>query len=418
MQISQKRPRPKKLLALIIILIFLIVALLVVWFLYTKTQQKPQSIPQTSSQPTTQTAPAIASKEPNCPDKHCISVTVNGDLLFHASLWNNFRTNDEREFDFLPLFAAQTQYYDRTDLAVCDLETPVADHGDSYTDYPIFNIPPQVLDAAYQVGYRACTTATNHSFDQGTLGISRLTSKLDELKIAHTGVYNTAEKSNEPLIVELPVGKVALIGATVSLNGFVPDYDWQVDRLRDGEDRARDIEKITAKARQAKEQGAQIVLLQLHSVQEYIDYADSWQISAAHELADTGLFDFIYFHGSHSVQPIEIYNDIYIAYGVGNSVTVTAVAENWVNDQGLTLRAQFASSDGQNYKLSKLSYLPTFNKTGDKYAWCPLSSDKPSGLCTGAEEDGQMFNRIKNILYSMNVPADDPVLAEWIVSNE
>lgn len=418
MQISQSRSRFKKSLILIIVLIALTAATFTVWLLYIKPNHGSNAPPLPSDQPTAKITEAIESKEPNCPDEHCISVTVNGDLLFHALLWNGFRVNDEREFDFLPLFAAQQQYYDKTDLAICDLETPIASSGGPYADYPIFNIPPQVLDAAYQVGYRACTTATNHSFDQGSSGILRMTDKLDELGIAHTGVYGTESQSDEPLIIDLPVGRVAIVGATVSLNGFTPDYDWQIDRLRQDENRTHDIEKITSKARKAKEQGAQIVLLQLHSVQEYITYADSWQISAAHELADTGLFDFIYFHGSHSVQPIEIYNDIYIAYGVGNSVTVTAIAENWVNDQGLTLRAQFASTDGQNYKLSKLSYLPTFNKTGGQYAWCPLASDRPSGFCTNETKDNEMFTRMKNILYSMNVPSDGSVLSEWLISTE
>ena len=53
---------------------------------------------------------------------------------------------------------------------------------------------------------------------------------------------------------------------------------------------------------------ADVVAMAMHSVQEYIDYADSWQVSEAHELADTGAFDVIYGAGCHCAQPIENYN--------------------------------------------------------------------------------------------------------------
>lgn len=355
---------------------------------------------------------------PNCPERYCVSVTVNGDLLFHPLLWNNFRTGDEREFDFAPLFAAQKQYYAKSDIAVCDVETPIANLGGPYTGYPIFNIPPQVLDAAADAGYTACTTATNHSIDQGVAGVERVIDKLDALGIKHTGTYKTKEDSQQPLIMTSEGGKLAIISGTVSLNGMVAAHDWRVDRMRDNGMRASDVERAVSMAKKAREQGADIVIMQLHSLQEYITYADSWQISAAHELADSGEFDFIYFHGSHSVQPLELYNDIYIAYGLGNSQTVSAPQERYVNNQGLTVRVQFSSPDQENWKVAKLSYLPTFNKTGANYAWCPLATDHPSGFCAGETTDAQMLSRMENILFSMNVTRDDPIVKLWLISEE
>lgn len=79
--------------------------------------------------------------------------------------------------------------------------------------------------------------------------------------------------------------------------------------------------------------GADVVAMAMHSVQEYIDYADSWQVSEAHELADTGAFDVIYGAGCHCAQPIENYNGTWIIYGLGNTVTVSAPASRIVNNQ-------------------------------------------------------------------------------------
>lgn len=354
-------------------------------------------------------------KSPNCPEKYCVSVTVNGDLLFHPALWNNFVTNDEREFDFTSLFAAQPQYYDKSDIAVCDLETPIADVGGPYTGYPVFNIPPQVLDATKGAGYTACTTDTNHSWDQGVAGIERIIDKLDTLGIKHTGVYKTEEDSQKPMILETEGGSLAIVGGTVSLNGMVADTEWRVDRMRDGNE--ADYNRMVSMAKKARLQGANLVVAQLHSVQEYITHADGWQQSVAHQLIDSGEFDLVYFHGSHSVQPIDMYNDKYIIYGLGNSQTVSAPQERYVNNQGLTVRIQFASENQETWGVAKISYLPTFNKTGNKYAWCPLDMSDEN-YCVNLEVDQQMYSRMEGVLFSMNVGQDNMVVKPWIIKEE
>jgi poly-gamma-glutamate synthesis protein (capsule biosynthesis protein) len=357
-------------------------------------------------------------KAPNCPEKYCVSVTVNGDLLFHPALWNHFKTGDEREFDFTSLFAAQPQYYAKSDIVICDIETPIAKPGGPYAGYPIFNIPPQVLDAAKAAGYTACTTDTNHSWDQGLAGVERVIDKLDELDIKHTGMYKTEAESQVPLILDAEGGKLASVGGTVSLNGMVADTGWRIDRLRDDAMADHDYERMINMAKVAREQGADLVVAQLHSLQEYLTVADAWQQKAAHRLIDSGQFDLVYFHGSHSVQPLELYNGVYVIYGLGNSQTVSAPAERYVNNQGLTVRVQFASPDQEEWRVAKMSYLPTFNKTGAKYAWCPLVADHPSGWCASEATDNQMYTRMTNILFSMGLGRDDPVIQPWLISEE
>ena len=100
----------------------------------------------------------------------------------------------------------------------------------------------------------------------------------------------------------------------------------------------------------------------MHSVQEYLDYADSWQQSEAHELADTGAFDVIYGAGCHCAQPVENYNGTWIIYGLGNAVTVTSyIPGNEVNNQGVTARVQFAGKKGVagSWRVNRIDWVPT-----------------------------------------------------------
>ena len=108
---------------------------------------------------------------------------VNGDLLFHEGLWNQYASantaaTDGTAFDFTGLFEPMRKYIEASDIAVCEFETPIAQRGGPYSAYPIFNIPPEVADAAKNVGYHACTHSSNHSWDQGADGIARLWDKI------------------------------------------------------------------------------------------------------------------------------------------------------------------------------------------------------------------------------------------------
>lgn len=364
---------------------------------------------------------------PDCPDTDCISMLVNGDLLFHPNLWKHFAgantaATDGTAFDFTPLFETMKPYIQASDIAVCEFETPIAKRGGPYTGYPVFNVPPEVADAAASVGYTACTHATNHSWDQGADGIARLWDTLASKGIAQTGSYKTEEDSTKPLVIDSPTGggKLGLVTGTVSLNGMTADHDWQVDRLREAGDpqHQSDIDRAVAKAKAAREQGADVVAMAMHSVQEYIDYADSWQVSEAHELADTGAFDVIYGAGCHCAQPIENYNGTWIIYGLGNTVTVSAPASRIVNNQGVTARIQFAGRKvvAGAWRVSRIDWVPTANMRQGSYQWCPISSDHPNGTCWSESQDAQVRQRIWNVIYSMG--ADKNVVKEWNITDE
>ena len=338
---------------------------------------------------------------------------MTGDLLLHEALWEQAAQDAEETgqgpLDFGPILSAQEPYVAASDLALCHVETPVAEAGGPYAAYPSFNAPPQILDAIAELGYAACTTASNHTIDRGTTGLERTLDALDEAGLAHTGSYRTRGDAEEVLIVDTPAARVAVIEATYALNGLVPDEPWQVDML--------DADAMIAKARQAREEGADIVLGAVHAGDEYTNYANALQQDVTHELADSGEFSLIYGHHSHSVQPIEKYKDTWIVYGLGNAIAAHATP-NIRNTEGLMVRAQFSQNDdGGPWDVSRLDWLPvTFD--GPEHRWCPVAADALEEVpaCVSPAADAASRERTKDTVESMG--AAEGGAQEWLLSGK
>ncbi|BBE23741.1 hypothetical protein MN0502_26240 [Arthrobacter sp. MN05-02] len=243
-----------------------------------------------------------------------MAIVLTGDLLVHPQLWEQAAADAAatgvRPLDFGPLLASQRPYLAAGTLGVCHLETPVADADGPFSGYPQFNVPPQILAAAKDVGYDACTTASNHTIDWGAEGVERTLAALDAVGLDHTGSYTSAADAEEVLILDQPQARVAVIQATYGLNGLVPDEPWRVDLI--------DAQHMIAKARTARRLGADIVIAALHAGDEYASVPNTQQVEVAHALADSGEIDVVYGHHTHSVLPVERYNGTWIAYGLGN----------------------------------------------------------------------------------------------------
>ena len=340
----------------------------------------------------------------------CFSVVVTGDLLVHPQLWDQAAADAAATgaggLNFEPLLAGQRPYLASADLAVCHLETPVAAPEGPFSGYPAFNVPPQIVTAAAEVGYDACTTASNHTIDAGTEGLLRTLATLDEAGLEHTGSYASAEDAAEVLIVDGGEARVAIIEATYGLNGFVADEPWRVDMI--------DAPVMIEKARAARSAGADIVLAAVHAGDEYVPMPNAQQVEVGHALADSGQFDFIYGHHAHTPQPIEKYNGTWIAYGLGNSVTELSPTYD-LNNEGLTVRAAFSRDAAGSWSVSEVLWLPSLIER-DPYRWCALIPNGPVGACSSPEREAASRERTRSTVESLG--AGDAGARPWDLSTD
>jgi hypothetical protein len=338
-------------------------------------------------------------KGPACPAVRCTSILVTGDMLVHAQLWEQARADARAAgaegLDFGPLLEGQRRYLEKSDLAICHQETPVADPAGPFAAYPSFNVPPQILTAVRQVGYQACTTASNHTIDRGTEGLVRTLDALDAAGLQHTGSYRTEADSQGVLILQTAAAKIAVISAAYGLNGQLPEHPWQVDLLDPG--------AMIAKAEKARALGADIVLGAMHAGDEYTSVPNAEQQESAHALVDSGQFTMVYGHHTHSVLPIEQYKGAWIVYGLGNGISELSPGYV-VNNEGLLVRAQFSQDAAGKWSASDLAWAPSVMVRGP-YRWCSVASDAPQGPCAGAAADAGTRQRTQTVVESMGAAA-------------
>ena len=101
-------------------------------------------------------------------------------------------------YDFRDVFTAVAPMIRAADLAICHLETPVADPGGPFAGYPAFDVQPQIIDALEDAGYDTCSTSSNHALDAGFDGLVRTLNTLDAHGVGHTGTFRSQPERETP----------------------------------------------------------------------------------------------------------------------------------------------------------------------------------------------------------------------------
>nr|WP_255474736.1 CapA family protein [Glutamicibacter sp. JC586] len=293
---------------------------------------------------------------------------VTGDVLLHPQLLDEAKTaaqsagGNGKDFDFAPLLEGLTPYAQDADVALCNLETPIGT--EPYSGYPRFTVPAQILSDLKDVGYDGCTTATNHTVDAGTGGVNRTLDALQDQGLFATGSYRTQKDSQKPSIMDVEGVKLGVVASTYSLNGLAAASDWQVDT-------GVDTTRLISRAKAAKKAGAQIVVAAIHDGTEYTDRPSIKQRELGQTLAESGAFNLIYMHHTHSVLPIEKHDGTWIVYGLGNSVAKHATP-TILNREGISVKATFgADAKTGAWEVSNLQWVPHQLSTAP-VKWCQV----------------------------------------------
>ncbi|MFH9725527.1 CapA family protein [Streptomyces sp. NPDC017254] len=257
------------------------------------------------------------------------TLVASGDVLPHDSIIRRAAQDAGGDgYDFAPMLSGVKSVVSAADVAICHMETVYGRDGGPYTGYPAFKSPPEVAAALKATGYDSCSTASNHTLDDGAAGLARTLDALDKAGVRHAGSARTAEEASTPTLLTAGGATVAQLAYTYGTNGYpLPEgQPWAVRLL--------DERKVLADARAARAAGADVVVVSVHWGSEWQTAPDARQLSLGRALtaSKTGGrpdIDLIIGTHAHVPQAYEKVNGTWIVYGMGDQI-----AGDMINHEG------------------------------------------------------------------------------------
>jgi poly-gamma-glutamate capsule biosynthesis protein CapA/YwtB (metallophosphatase superfamily) len=317
------------------------------------------------------------------------TVVAAGDELIHPALTDQAVADGHGKRDYGPMFAGVKPVIEQADLAICHLETPIAPPSGPFKGYPQFSVPPEIATTLADVGYDTCSTASNHTLDQGAKGVTTTLDTLDAAHIHHTGSYRSAADAATPLILDVHGVKVAQLSYTFGFNqgtsapGGSP---WIANVI--------DPARILAAARAARAAGAQVVIVSLHWGVEDQQNPTPDQIRIARQLLNDPAVDLIIGCHAHVVQPFEMINGKWVVYGMGNQLARHDEPRG-TTEEGVIARFRFVK-DANGWHADKAEYIPTLVDLGPPIRLRDLTVDKD----VDASRKAQALDRTDKIVLS------------------
>jgi poly-gamma-glutamate synthesis protein (capsule biosynthesis protein) len=239
--------------------------------------------------------------------------------------------------------------------------------------YPTFNTPHELAPAIKDAGWDSCSTASNHSYDEGTSGVNATLGALDAAGVAHTGTARSAAEGAHFEMHHIAGATVAMLSYTYGLNGvnLPADKPWLVN--------ITDVSRILAAAHAARAAGANFVVVSMHWGTEYQVAPTATQQQQAAQLLASPDIDLILGDHVHVVQPIAKVSTPqgpkYVIYGLGNFVSNQSPAADLAPDtqDGIIVKATVTLENGR-WTVTKLTYTPTYVEIGP-YIVHPIPQD-------------------------------------------
>ena len=266
-------------------------------------------------------------------------------------------------YDYTHMFANIAPYVRWADVAVCHFENPIAPPGQ-----PVIIEPPE-MSASWELapalaagGFDRCSTASNHSMDRGAAGIDATLHALDGAGISHHGMARTAaERRAVPFDVN-GIG-VAHLSYSYAFDGnpLPPGEPWRANRI--------DPAVIVADARQARADGAEVVIVSLHWGAAGAVQPTASQRAVANAITAPGVIDLVVGHHAHVLQPISQVNGTWVLWGLGNLLSdhPTGPLLPTASQDGAIVSVGFTKSAGGAITVGRPSAVPTWVDKGARH---------------------------------------------------
>ncbi|HEU4448474.1 MAG TPA: CapA family protein [Gaiellaceae bacterium] len=290
------------------------------------------------------------------PGARTLTLVASGDLLIHQPVWARaLALGGGERYDFRPLFRATRPLLRGADLALCHVETPLRRGAPS--GYPVFRTPPALARAIAWAGWDACSTASNHSVDQGMPGVRTTLRALGRAGVRHAGTARTRRESRRITLLDVGGVRIALLSYTYGTNGIPPPTSWSVNLI--------DARGIARDGRRARRRGADFVVVNLHWGAEYVHAPTSDQRTLARRLLRRRAVDLVLGQHAHVVQPIGRVRRRFVVYGEGNFLSAQSSACCPGPTQDGLVAVVRLRVEGGRARVRRVDYVPIYVRRPD-----------------------------------------------------
>ncbi|HZG07056.1 MAG TPA: CapA family protein [Streptomyces sp.] len=296
------------------------------------------------------------------------TLVATGDVIPYPSIIRQAREDADGDgYDFTRILAGVKPVVSAADVALCHMETPYGDEDGPFTGYPLFRSPPQLAKALRATGYDGCSTASNHSLDDGFAGVRRTLDALDAAGVRHAGTARSEREAARPARLRAGGAEIAHLSYTYGTNGIpLPaGRPWAVRLLAP--------ERVIADARAARRAGADVVVVSLHWGTEWQQAPDARQRELARRLTaartgDRKDIDLLIGTHNHVPQPYEKVNGTWVVYGLGDQMASFVPAAKRSGNEGSMARFTFTPGPGDDgWTVTGAEYLVGHSDTGPPF---------------------------------------------------
>jgi len=214
------------------------------------------------------------------------------------------------DYPFAPVASALRQ----ADIAMANLECPIALGGEPAVKTYVFRAHPSTAVGLGRSGLNAVSLANNHILDFGVAGMEETVGYLAAQGLAIVGAGENRAEAERPLFYTVGGVRVAL----VAWLSYARAANFAAGDARPGVAYLDDLDRMARQIEEAKRQADAVVVI-LHGGMEYEPAPTSEQQAAARRAVDAGA-DLVVGHHPHVLQPTEIYKGKLIAYSLGDFV--------------------------------------------------------------------------------------------------
>lgn len=239
------------------------------------------------------------------------TVAFAGDTMFD---WGLRPVLDDKGYEFP--FEYVSKDLQRADYTVVNLETAVTKESKKAEGQLYWiNSDRKGLEAIKNSGVDMVNLGNNHVLDYGEKGLLDTIDAVNHYGLAYIGAGKNAEEAYRAEIVELNNQTVAFL----SFSRFFPDSNWAVSANKPGVTNGYDLNFVISKIKEAQKQAnADYLIVNFHWGIENTNSPDPYQREYVKRIVDETETDAIVGAHPHWLQGFEFYQDVPVAYSLGN----------------------------------------------------------------------------------------------------